>query len=146
MRLTKNKALLQHSIEIVIPFYDLDPLCIVWHGNYLKYFEDAREALLNHLNIGYKSLLSSDYIFPIVESHVKYIRPLIHEQKIIVTAGLLEYENRIKISYQIHDKESQQKLSEGYTTQVTVSKETRELEFESPKVFIEGIQSCLEKA
>lgn len=134
---------LQHSIELTIPFYDLDPLNIVWHGNYLKYFEDAREALLRKINIGYEKLFKTNYIFPIVESYIKYIRPLKHEQVIIVTAKLLEYENRVKISYLITDKESGRKLTEGYTTQVTISKETQELEFESPKSLIEGVEQCL---
>lgn len=138
-----NQPDLQHSIELTIPFYDLDPLNIVWHGNYLKYFEDAREALLRHINIGYQQLFKTNYIFPIVESYVKYIRPLKHEQVIIITAKLLEYENRVKIAYLISDKESGQKLTEGYTTQVTISKETQELEFESPKALREGIEQCL---
>lgn len=134
---------LQHSIEITIPFYDLDPLNIVWHGNYLKYFEDAREALLREINIGYQKLFKTDYIFPLVESYIKYIRPLKHEQTIIVTATLLEYQNRVKIAYIIKDKESQKKLTEGYTTQVTVSKKNNELEFESPQALIQGVEQCL---
>lgn len=134
---------LQFSIERIIPFYDLDPLNIVWHGNYLKYFEDAREALLKNINIGYKKLFESEYIFPIVESYIKYIRPLKHEQVIIITATLLEYQNKIKISYLIQDKGSKEKITKGYTTQVTILKKTNELEFESPKELITGIETCL---
>ena len=34
------------EIEHKVAFYELDPMQIVWHGNYYKYFEDARSALL----------------------------------------------------------------------------------------------------
>ena len=39
----------QKSFEVTIrvPFFDLDPMQIVWHGNYLNYFEIARAALIN---------------------------------------------------------------------------------------------------
>ncbi len=41
------------EIEIEIPFYDVDSAGIVWHGNYVKYFEVARCVLLDKLNYNY---------------------------------------------------------------------------------------------
>ena len=32
--------------EITVEFYDLDPMNVVWHGNYVKYLEKARCDLL----------------------------------------------------------------------------------------------------
>ncbi len=139
------KSLVEHSIEYEVPFYDLDPLCIVWHGNYFKYFENAREALLEKVGYSYRDMNDSDYIFPIVESRIKYISPLVHAQKIEIIAMLIEYENRIKIAYKIIDRESGKKCTEGYTTQVSVSKNTKELEFQSPNEFIKKVQQCLKK-
>jgi acyl-CoA thioester hydrolase len=34
------------EVELEVPFFDLDPMNIVWHGNYVKYLEVARCALL----------------------------------------------------------------------------------------------------
>lgn len=139
------KSLIESQVSYVIPFYDLDPLCIVWHGNYLKYFEKAREALLTQIGYSYLDMSETDYIFPIVESHVKYISPLVHAQEITITAMLVEYENRIKIAYKIIDNKTGRKCTEGYTTQVTVTKSTKELEFQSPNNFIEKVKACLKK-
>ena len=36
---------LVHEIEVKPAFFDLDPMAVVWHGNYVKYFEHARSAL-----------------------------------------------------------------------------------------------------
>lgn len=139
------KSLIECDVSYVVPFYDLDPLCIVWHGNYLKYFEKAREALLLKIGYGYHDMSETDYIFPIVESHVKYISPLVHAQEITIKAMLVEYEHRIKIVYRIIDNASGKKCTEGYTTQVTVVKTTRLLEFQSPNSFIEKVNLCLKK-
>lgn len=139
------KSLIENQVTYTIPFYDLDPLCIVWHGNYLKYFEKAREALLTQIGYSYTDMGETDYIFPIVESHVKYVSPLVYAQEITITAMLVEYENRIKIAYKITDNKTGKKCTEGYTTQVTVMKSTKELEFQSPNNFIEKVQSCLNK-
>ena len=144
-QIMRVKSLIESHVIYVIPFYDLDPLCIVWHGNYLKYFEKAREELLMKIGYSYGDMAETDYIFPIVESHVKYISPLVHAQEIKVTAMLVEYENRIKIAYKIVDNQTGKKCTEGYTTQVTVIKSTKELEFQSPDNFIEKVKSCLEK-
>ena len=35
-------SLYSSEIEIKIPFYDLDPMNIVWHGNYIKYLESSK--------------------------------------------------------------------------------------------------------
>lgn len=139
------KSLIESHVTYTIPFYDLDPLCIVWHGNYLKYFEKAREELLMQVGYSYADMSETDYIFPIVESHVKYISPLVHAQDITITAMLMEYENRIKIAYKITDNKTGKKCTEGYTTQFTVSKTTKLLEFQSPVHFIEKVQLCLKK-
>lgn len=42
------------EVELTVPFHDVDMMGVVWHGNYFRYFEIAREALLNQFNYGYR--------------------------------------------------------------------------------------------
>ena len=44
------EARLQHSVEIEIPFHDVDMMEVAWHGHYVKYFEIARCALLDQFD------------------------------------------------------------------------------------------------
>ena len=37
------------EVELTIPFHDVDMMGVAWHGNYFRYFEVAREALLNQI-------------------------------------------------------------------------------------------------
>jgi len=39
------------DIRLTVPFHDLDPMNMVWHGNYLKYFDVARFALFDKCGI-----------------------------------------------------------------------------------------------
>lgn len=130
------------EVELTISFHDCDPLGIVWHGNYLRYFEIAREKLLANINYSYRKMMDSGFVWPIVNVKLKYRKYLTFEQVIIVTAAIKEYENRLKIDYAIFDKKTGEKLTTGYTIQVAVDKATNELLFESPAILFEclGIQ------
>ena len=77
---------------------------VCWHGHYLKYFEIGRAALLRAFDYDYREMQASGYLWPIVEAHLKYVRPATYGQQIEVRTQLLEYENRLKIGYEIVDR------------------------------------------
>lgn len=56
------------SEEIRVRFNETDPLGIVWHGYYITYFEDGREAFGRHHGISYLDIADSGYTTPIVKS------------------------------------------------------------------------------
>lgn len=140
----KNEnAIVSETVFIDIPFFDVDSMGIVWHGNYVKYFEIARCALLDKINYNYLEMKASGYAWPVVDMRIKYIRPLEFKQKIIIEASIAEYENRLKIHYVIRDKETNEKLTTGYSIQVAVDLKTQEMCFVSPNVFLEKLEGCL---
>lgn len=125
------------EVELTVPFHDADPMGVVWHGNYFRYFEIAREALMNQLNYSYQAMRESGYVWPIVDAKIKYRAPVLFEQKIRIRAAIEEFENRLKIAYQVFDAASGEKTTAGYTIQVAVSKETQEMSFVSPDILFE---------
>ena len=131
------------AVDIEIPFHDCDPMNVVWHGNYPRYFEVARCQLLRLFNYDYLDMQASGYMWPIVDMRLKYVGSAKFTQMITVTATLVEYENRIKINYLITDKKTGAKLTKGYTIQAAVSMESNELQFESPAILIEKLQPFL---
>ena len=62
--------------ETIVEFYSLDPVQIVWHGNYINYFELGRRTLLEKIGYDYNEMKESGYAFPVVEISVKYLQPL----------------------------------------------------------------------
>jgi acyl-CoA thioester hydrolase len=125
---------LASSVEIEVPFHDVDSMNVVWHGHYSKYFELARCKLLESFGYCYKSMAESGYAWPVVDMRLKYVRPAEFGQRICVTATLKEWEYRLKIIYEITDAETGEKLTKGYTVQVAVDRDSGEMCYESPSI------------
>ena len=60
-----NSRTITASAEIQIQFYDLDPMNVAWHGNYVKYMETARCALLDKIHYDYFEMEKKDIAFKI---------------------------------------------------------------------------------
>jgi acyl-CoA thioester hydrolase len=129
----------QASVDIEIPFHDVDVMEIVWHGHYAKYFEIARCAVLEQIDYNYLQMRASGYAWPIIDLRVRYVKPAVFGQKITVNAAIVEWENRLKIDYQITDKATGSRLVKGHSIQVAVDMQTMTMCFESPKVLFEKL-------
>ena len=128
------------ELEYTIPFHDVDPMNIVWHGHYVRYFELVRCKLLEKLDYTYRQMFESGYAWPVVDMRIKYIKPIKYEQHIILEAELEEYEYRLKISYRILDAATREKLTSGFTIQVAVNSETGEMCFQSPDILLDKLR------
>ena len=128
------------SIQVEVPFHDVDAMNVAWHGHYVKYFEIARCALLRLFNYDYPEMKASGYLWPVVECHLKYVRPALYNQQLRVEATLLEYENRIKVGYEIFDVKSGERLTKGHTVQVAIDAMTHELQYVSPAIVFANLE------
>ena len=135
---------LSASILVSVPFHDVDAMNVAWHGHYLKYFELARCELLQRIDYDYPQMKASGFLWPIVECQLKYVRPATYGQRLQVRATLAEYENRIRIVYEIVDAISGERLTKGYTIQVAVDAQTREMQFVSPAILIENVERVVQ--
>lgn len=124
---------------VKVPFHDVDTMEVVWHGHYLKYFEIARCALLDTFDYNYPQMRESGYAWPVVDLRVRYVRPAVFGQELRVTASLAEWENRLKIDYEIHDVASGHRLTAAHSIQVAVDMRTREMCFASPAILFQKL-------
>jgi acyl-CoA thioester hydrolase len=131
---------LSAAVDVEVAFHDVDAMNVVWHGHYVKYFELARCALLRRFDYDYPQMLASGYLWPIVDCRLKYVRPALYGQRLRVEATLVEYENRIKIGYEIRDAATGERLTKGSTIQVAINAATRELQFVSPPIILSNLE------
>jgi len=127
------------KVEAQAQFYDLDPMNVVWHGHYAKFFELARCAVLEKIGYGYAQMEKSGYAWPVIDMHTRYIQPITLNQDIIIHADIVECEFRLKILYEIRDKETDKRLCKGHTEQVAVNWQTKEMELASPSILLEKL-------
>lgn len=128
------------DVEHKVEFYDVDSMDVVWHGNYVKYFEKARCALLDKIGYGYKHMREDGFAFPVTSLKIKYIRPLFFQQEIMIRAELLEYENRLKIQYFIYDKKSMELTTKGESIQMAFDMSRKESCFDCPTRLVEQVR------
>ncbi len=138
-----NSSTITESVTFKIEFYDVDSMKIVWHGNYVKYFEKARCALLNKIGYSYNDMVETGYAFPVTDVRVKYVRPLMFGDTARIQASLVEYENRLKIRYEIYNDETGVLTTKGESTQMVVKMSNRETLFICPEVFTKKVEALL---
>lgn len=127
------------EVEMEVQFYDLDPMRIVWHGNYVKYLEVVRCALLDSIGYNYPQMRDSGYSWPVIDMNLRYIAAAVFGQRLRLRADLVEWENRLKIDYLITDAATGKRLNRGSTTQVAVDIATGEMCFVSPDVLFDKL-------
>jgi acyl-CoA thioester hydrolase len=113
---------------------------IVWHGNYVRFLEQARCALLDKIGFGYREMAETGYLWPVVDLRIKYVRPVRFGQEVRVTATMAEYEYRLKIDYRLADLATGEVLTKAHTIQVAVDAATNELCFQSPAVLYAKVE------
>ncbi|MGF6272795.1 acyl-CoA thioester hydrolase [Massilia sp. UYP11] len=139
MRKLKTPARWWAEVEMQVQFFDLDPMQIVWHGNYVKYLEVARCALLDKIGYNYEQMRESGYMWPIIEMNLRYAGPATFGQRLLLRAEIVEWENRLRIDYLILDAASGKRLNRATTTQVAVDIQSGEMCFVSPPILFDKL-------
>lgn len=95
---------LEYEAKIRVAYYDTDQMGVVWHGNYLKYFEDAREEMFRSLGLPYSEMEKQGIIMPIIDCALRYIKPARYDDVLTVKVIVAEPPRaRIKVEYEIRD-------------------------------------------
>ena len=139
----KTNPILTNSIELEVPFFDVDAMHVVWHGHYVKYLELARCELLKLFDYNYPQMQESGYAWPIVDMRIKYVASARMTDIIIVESSLVEYETRLKIEYVIKDKATEKVLTKAFTIQVAVGVDNGEMLLEAPTCLIKKLAPFL---
>ena len=136
-------GIVENEIIQEIPFYDLDPMNVVWHGNYVKYSEVARAALMEKIGYSYKEMRNDRVIYPIAKMEMKFIKSATLGQKMKLKAVLEEFEPAIRIKYVFRDAQTSEILFKATTMQICVDIETRQSLYTAPNGLKNGVEKCL---
>ena len=110
--------MLKHTTRFRVRFNETDPLGIVWHGHYITYFEDGREAFGEALGISYRHIKDNGFLAPIVKCTCEYKAPLRHgDWAEIETVFINNAAAKMVFRYTIFNT-AQQVVATGETTQV----------------------------
>ena len=130
------------TASVDIQFQDVDVTGDVWHGHYFRFLEVARVALLDSIDYGYGQMRESGYLWPVIDSRIRYLKPFRLGQTVNVTACLSEWELRLAVDYRLDD-ENGRTCTRARTVQVPVKAGTMELQLGCPNVLIEKVEKAM---
>ena len=75
---------LPEVLRVRVAFADTDAMGVVWHGNYLRWFEMARTELMRPTELPYPALVGRGIHLPVIEALVRYRKPARYDDLLIV--------------------------------------------------------------
>lgn len=119
---------LKHTTELEVKFSEADPLGIVWHGHYVRYFEDGREAFGEAYNLRYLDFYRHDIVVPIVNINCDYKRILRYGHRIrLETTYHDSLAAKLIFHYNLYDAKTNEHVAKGSSVQVFMHKDNMEL-------------------
>ena len=133
-----QKILLSHETEVIVRFNEADPLGIVWHGHYLRYFEDGREAFGKAHGISYLDCYKHGLALPVVSVHCDYSKPLRYGDTVkVITTFVNSAAAKVKFEYKIFEAGQKTLVAKGASVQVFVDLKNFQLQLTVPGFFEE---------
>jgi acyl-CoA thioester hydrolase len=126
------------SVDLEVPFHDVDAMNIVWHGNYLKYLEIARTELMRSRNLDVQQIVAVGYRQVVIETHCRHVFPLRYGDKFRVHSWFHDVQNRLNIRFEIINLTHNCRSFVGHTILVTTDPDGRML-LETPDAILRSL-------
>jgi len=126
---------LLHETRINVRFSEVDPMGIVWHGNYLRYIEDGRENFGREHGIGYMDLYEQGLKVPIVKLNINHKKSLRYGDEVLVETTYIDSPAaKIIFKFKLTNTATNEVVATCESTQVFVD-EKDELQLNIPDFF-----------
>lgn len=139
----KGRRIRPVSVELEVPFHDVDALRIVWHGHYYKYLELARTRLMRECGLEDGALVGPRYRFLMIESGCRHSAPLRYGDRVRVDGWLHDVAHRLKFAYELTNLTTGERAARGHTVLATTDASGRLL-LRTPDEILERIGVDLE--
>lgn len=125
--------MLTHTVKQTVKFSEVDSLRVVWHGNYVRYFEDGREAFGKAYGLGYLDIYEHGLAVPLIDLHVNFKRVLEYgDEAVIETTFVDSPAAKLIFDYTIRSARHGHVVCTGRSTQVFMEPVSKELHITMP--------------
>jgi acyl-CoA thioester hydrolase len=106
--------MIESRTELRVRYAETDMMGVVYHANYLAWFEVGRTELLRQHGLPYRTLEDGGFRLPVIEVGARYLRPAVYDDVVVITTRLREKPTvRVRLDYEVHARG--QLLVTGYT-------------------------------
>lgn len=109
------------SIELEIPFHDVDVLDVAWHGHYCKYLELGRTHLMRARGLDAPEVRGLGYRMYVAETHLRHVAPMRYAERLRVTSWFHDVQNRLEIAYELFNVTQNRRCAQASTFVVTTT-------------------------
>ena len=115
----------EHRVRV--RYAETDQMGVVYHANYLIWFEVGRVELIRQLGLDYRSMEQEEGVgIAVVEANVRYRAPARYDEELIIRTRIAGIRGSVvRFAYKLHRAADDQLLAEGTTTHVVVDKSMR---------------------
>ena len=122
---------------IRVRFNEADPLGVVWHGHYVRYFEDGRESFGQKFGLSYLDFFNKGVVVPVVHIDCDYKRPLRYGESVYVETEYIPCEAaKLQFKYRLTTVTGEL-VATGSSVQVFLGREDFILQLTNPTFFAE---------
>lgn len=116
--------MLLNRTEIDVRYQETDQMGVVYHANYLVWFEIGRTKLIEQLGFSYADMESKGVLLPVIDARLNYKKPATYGSTVFIETILRKYEGvRMRYDYTIKS-ENDDILVKGYTKHAFVTKDS----------------------
>jgi acyl-CoA thioester hydrolase len=116
-------GLVWHRCEYRTLYADTDRSEIVYHANYLRYFEFGRTSLMRDVAYPYKEIEAGGYVYPIIDLGISFYQPLYYDDLMYVYTRPTNLERvRLQFDYIITHTEKGHLICKGFTKHCALNK------------------------
>ena len=113
--------MIESRTSITVRYAETDMMGVVYHGNYLPWFEVGRTTLLKECGVPYRQLEDEGYRLPVIELGITFSRPAIYDDTVTIVTRLKERPLlRIRLDYEVRREDAL--LVTGFTVHAFVDK------------------------
>lgn len=130
-------GMLEQRSKVWVRYAETDMMGVVYHGNYLPWFEIGRTDLLKAQGIPYRELEAEGFLLPVLEVGVKYRQPAKYDDELIIVTRMTERPTlRVRLEYEVRRGETL--LATGFTVHAFIDREGRPVR--PPGRFVEAMR------
>jgi len=138
LKISVLQKTLVHVTELDVKFSEADPLGIVWHGHYIRYFEDGREAFGKKHGISYLDVHKQGFVIPVVNVQCDYKRSLRYGDTVIIETTFEACEAaKMNFSYRLLNATTKELVATGSSMQVFLDVAGSILQLTNPDFFMD---------
>ncbi|MFO7768197.1 MAG: thioesterase family protein [bacterium] len=112
--------------EVRVRYAETDAQAVVYHANFLEYFEVGRTGWVRDAGFPYTGLEADGFALVVAEAHMRFMRPARYDEVLRIETRLSELRTRsCTFSYRVLRERTGEALVEGWTALVCLGPEGR---------------------